>query len=419
MNLTIGYLKHPDIFLQFLLGGIILGLIAGFYPALHITRFDIGRSLQNIITKTVSGSGVRKVLTVIQLVMSIVLLICTGVIYSQLKYTQEIDLGFDKNVLIYTALNSEIKSQSQSFRQELLVYPGIEEVSYSFGSYRLSSERWGLNYLGNRILIHIEVVDEYYLKTLGLELIEGRNFYGPQDSSKILINETARDKYFGNNPIGVKIESMREGKEIVGVVKDFSFQSLHKAVEPLAILYKPGWSNLCNIRMSGSNLSGTLRHLENTWKEMAPNYPFEFHFVNELYEQKYYKERKIGQLFFFFSISSVLIAFLGIFGLITFSVQKRSKEVGIRKVNGATIKEIVWMLSSDISKTVLWAIVPAFTIAAYLMINWLSNFAYHISIPLLIFPAAALIVWLIAMLATIGRSIKTARINPAIVLRSI
>lgn len=419
LQLSIGYMKNPLIFVEFIGGGLLLGLIAGIYPALYITRFDASRSLQKIIVKSGSGSGVRKVLTVVQLLMSIALIICSGIIFSQLKYTQKLDLGFDKEILIYTPLNSDLSPKCEIFRQELLAYNGIENVSFSYGSYRVTSERWGLDYLGKNISLHIEAVDEHYFNTLGLNILEGRNFYGPQDEEKVIINETAKREYFGDNPVGIFIESMDDRAEIVGVVQDFSFRSLHSPIEPIAIIYRERWRNMCNIRMKGDDVRGVISHLEKTWKTFSPNFPFEFHFVDDLYQQKYFKEQMMGKLAVFFSIVSVLIAFLGIFGLITFAVEKRSKEVGIRKVNGASIGEIVWLFSKNISNTVLWAIVPAFAVSGYVMTRWLSGFANHISMPLWIFPLAVIMVWIITLLATIGKSIKTARINPAIVLRSI
>lgn len=417
-SLRIGYLDNPSIILIFLLAAIIIGFLAGIYPALYITRLDSKDSLQSEMTRVSGGGRVRRILTMVQVIMSITLIASTAIIYGQLKYIDNSDLGFDKEVLMYLDMNTDLNQHKEAFRNELLAYNGIENVSYSYASYRTHTERWGFEYNDKDALMHIEAVDKNYIETLGLDLIKGRNFRGSQDVEMMIVNEEACDRYFGNDPVGVRIESIGEKAEIVGVVKNYSFESFHNQIEPIALVYRERWLDLCNVRLSGAEVSGSIEHIESLWDKFCPDFPFEYHFVDALYESKYNEERNIGQLLIFFSLSSVVIACLGIFGLVTFSVMKRSREVGIRKVNGASTVELVKMLSSEITVIVLLSVIPAFLIIALVMSKWLSGFAYHINIPIIIYPLSALVVWIIAMLSTIGRTLKTARIQPSDVLRA-
>jgi len=211
---------------------------------------------------------------------------------------------------------------------------------------------------------------------------------------------------------------MRGRTEILGVVKDYSFESFHNEIEPIAILFNPGWANYCNIRFERTDLIRVIDHIESVWDKFSPDHPFNYGFVDELFLSKYFKEIKMARLMGFFSVASILIAFLGIFGLITFTVGRRSHEVAIRKVNGASVSQIVRLLSSDITRTVLFAAVPSMILGSFLMIRWLSNFAYHISFPWWTLPFAFLTVWIISLSATNIRALKTARMDPAKVLRN-
>jgi len=397
---------------------IITGLTAGLWPALMITGFDTGKSLHSIIGDSLSGGRIRSVLTIFQVIVSVALIGCTWVIYSQLKYINDADLGFDKEVLVYMPVNSEILSRKDAFRSELLKSSGIENVSFSYASYRTSNERWGFDYDNRDALLHIEAVDENYIGTLGLNLIEGRNFRGPQDKGKMIINQAAMETYFGENPVGIRIESLREGTDIIGVIEDFRFLTFDREVEPIGLIYRPDWASLCNVRLEGKNAGMAINHMEDVWNSFCLDYPFEYHFVDKLYANRYTKEKNMAGLLAFFSLVSVLIAALGIYGLSVYSVMKRAKEVGIRKISGASLPEIIRSLTSELNRIVLLALLPAFVLIYLIMNRWLSGFAYHVSIPLWVYPAAALLVWFIATLATMGKTIKTARINPASVMRT-
>lgn len=417
LELSIDYGRNPWIILILLVAGVVIGLLSGLYPALSITGFSASRSLSINIKESSSGGQVRKILTALQVFVSIALIGSTLIIYRQLVFIDNADLGFDKDILVYMPVNREISDRKEVFRKELLKHPGIENVSYSYASYRTSNERWGFEYNDNNASLHMEGVDENYLSTLGLELISGRDFRGRQDTLAIIVNQEACRQYFGNNPEGTIIENLG-GMRIIGVVKDFRFLTFDREVEPIGLMYRPSWTSLCSIRLSAGEFTDALENMQKTWNQFCMEYPFEYHFVDKLYEERYRKHRSAGQLLIFFSVISVLIASLGIFGLASFTVSRRSREVGIRKVNGASIREVINVLASDINRIVLWTLIPASAVVFLLMSRWLSAFAYHVSMPLWAFPVAAITVWLVAILSTLGKTLRTAKINPAEVLRA-
>ena len=416
IDFNIALYSDPIIFLIFILAGAIIGFLAGLYPALSVTGFSTANSLSANINDSLSGGRVRKVLTALQVFVSIVLIGSTIIIYKQLSYINNYDLGFDKEVLVYLPLNDEILNRKQAFREELLAHNGIDNVSYSYSSYRTSNERWTFEFNDNEAALHIENVDEYYLNTLGLELFSGRDFRGRQDSLTIIVNQEACKQYFGDNPEGTIIESLG-GMEIIGVVRDFRFLTFDREVEPIGLKYRPDRVSLCNIRLSGGEFTPALEHMEKTWNDFCLNYPFECHFVDKLYEDRYIKYRSAGRLLVLLSLITVVIAGLGIFGLASYTVSKRSKEVGIRKTNGASIPEIIMVLTGDINRIVLWCIIPASLLIYFIMSRWLNGFAYHISLPFFVFPLSVFSVWSIALISTIGKTIVLARINPVDVLR--
>ena len=267
------------------------------------------------------------------------------------------------------------------------------------------------------MLLHIEGVDENYLNTVGLELISGRDFRGMQDSGKIIINQISCKRYFGDNPEGTILEGLN-GAEIIGVIKDFKFQTFDNEVEPIGLWYRPNMLNLCNIRFSGQEFSDALDHIEKTWNTFCNEYPYQCNFVDRLYEGRYNNQKRIAELLMFFSLISVFIASLGIFGLATFTVEKRSKEVGVRKVNGASVPEIIKLFAGDVNRIVLWSALPSFVTTYFIMNRWLDTFAYHVIMPWTLYVLSAIIVWLVAILSTAGKSLRTARINPTEVLRT-
>jgi len=250
---------------------------------------------------------------------------------------------------------------------------------------------------------------------MGLEVVEGRNFsdeFVTDPNNSIILNQTAIRKFEMDSPIGKKVFN----RTIIGVVKDFNYQSLHQKIKPLGLIYMCGVDK-ANIKISTKNLSVTLSYVEEKWKTLSPDYPFEYHFLNESYEQLYESEKKAGTLFNFFSLIAIFIACLGLYGLVSFSAEQRTKEIGIRKVLGASVTEIVYMLSKEFLKWVVIGNIIAWPIAYYAMYKWLQNFAYRIDLSWWMFVLAGALALVVALLTVSYQAIKAARANPVDTLR--
>lgn len=417
VDLSIGYMDKLWFFPSVFGGGILLGLIGGLYPSVYVTGFRGNTPMDAHIRKGRSEAGIRKGLSIVQIFTAVVFVFSTVTVFWQLHYIKNKDLGFTKDELLYISLNSDLRGKRELLYEEISRHTAVKSLSFSYASYRLSNERWGFDYEGEDIFNHIEVGDTAYLKTLGYRLREGRDFSPSDPDGTVIINEAAQRKYFGEDAVGKTVTSVGENAEIIGVVQDYNFQSLHSPVEPLMILKMPAWANILNIRFDTRETASLIRHIEKIWEELSPNFPFQYHFVDEMYERKYEKEKQAGVLFLILAFAAVLIACLGIFGLATFSARQRAHEVGVRKVNGSSEGQIIQMLTLEVTRLALFGAIPALLLAWYLMNRWLAGFAYHTHIPWWSVPVTLLLVWGVAWLTTLTRAISTARINPAEVLR--
>lgn len=415
IQIKIGYFEDPMLILYFLLGGILIGILSGIFPALHVAGINSVKAMSKEITHGKTGILIRKSLIIIQYIIASSLVIATFIVLIQMRYIQKKDLGFDKEQLIYLKMNSDIRKKQDAFKDELLKRADIKNVSYSYASYRVESEHWSNNDGEKSYACHIEFGDKDYLETLGIELIEGRNLSGnvKTDEDKFLINETAAREIFNGNAIGEKIFD----GEVIGVVKDYSFETLHKNIEPLAILLETSYSSMINIRIDSDNWTKVINEINGIWKDFSPNFPFEINFVDKYLQAKYKKEIEFSRLFILFSIISILIACLGIIGLISFTIQRKSKEIGIRKVNGANAFRIILMLSSELNVLVIWSNVIAIPVTWYLMGKWLQGFAFHTELPYWVFIISFLIVLTITFIAISYQSYRASKLNPVDALR--
>ncbi len=415
IQIKIGYFENPMLILYFLSGGILIGILSGIFPALHVAGINSVKAMSKEITHGKTGILIRKSLIIIQYIIASSLVIATFIVLIQMRYIQKKDLGFDKEQLIYLKMNSDIRKKQDAFKDELLKRTDIKNVSYSYGSYRVESEHWSNNDGEKSYACHIEFGDKDYLETLGIELIEGRNLSGnvKTDEDKFLINETAAREIFNGNAIGEKIFD----GEVIGVVKDYSFETLHKNIEPLAILLETNYSSMINIRIDSDNWTKVMNEIDGIWKDFSPNFPLEFNFVDKYLQAKYKKEIEFSRLFILFSIISILIACLGIIGLISFTIQRKSKEIGIRKVNGANAFRIILMLSSELNTLVIWSNVIAIPVTWYLMSKWLQGFAFHTELPYWVFIISFLIVLTITFIAISYQSYRASKLNPVDALR--
>jgi putative ABC transport system permease protein len=367
---------------------------------------------------------------VFQFATSIILIIGTVVIYKQLHYIQTKDLGFNKDQVLVINHTGALKNNSIAFKNAVLQLSGVSSgtisgflpVSNSSRSDYTFSKESVLNFQ-NGLDMQTWQVDYDYLKTMGIRILKGRNFsreFG-NDSSAIVINESTAALLGYPDPIG-KFVYRRNGNEtkayhIIGVVKNFNYESLRQEVGPLCFLLEenPG---AISFRISTANVSVLIGQIENKWKEMAPSMPFSYQFLDKSFDAMYRVEQRVGEIAMIFSILAIVIACLGLFGLATFIAEQKTKEIGIRKVLGASVQGIIRLLSGEFLKLVGISFVIAAPFAWWAMNTWLSDFAYRIMISWWIFAVAGLLALFIALLTVSFQAVRAALANPVKSLHS-
>ncbi|MCH8020984.1 ABC transporter permease [candidate division KSB1 bacterium] len=414
---------------------LIVGFISGAYPAFFLSSFKPIAAIKGDVGSGKSSSILRKGLVILQFAISITLIVGTAVVYRQLNYMSSKKLGFDREqVLVIRMDNSEIKSKQELFRNELLRNPAISGVSAT--SNLLGGGDWGMpfSYEGsgdeNRFSARVLVVDPNFVETLGMQIVDGRNFsneFTTDISAAYILNESAVKQIGFDNPVGKYFGRPTERNEqgewdyekgsVVGVIKDFHFRSFHEEIQPMVLFMIPEWFSYLSVRIRPENISTTIDFVEKKWHEFDPNRPFDYFFLDEIFDQMYRAEQRFGNTFVAFSVIAVVIACLGLFGLASFMAERRTKEIGIRKVLGASIINIVSQLSKDFTKWVIFANLIAWPVAFFVMNKWLQNFAYQVGMSLDTFLLAGVLALLIALLTVSFHAIKAAISNPVDALR--
>ena len=388
-------------------------LLAGIYPAVMVAGFSPIHAMRGRSSRSESP-GLRKGLVITQFVLTTVLISSTFIIGSQLRYIREHDSGFSREHVF----SFDGKGFSPQFKQALSYEPGIKNVSTSNESpINVMSGTTVVEWDGkdaNRMLVFAHMsIDPDFIPNFGIKIIEGKNFDGsPSDSVHFILNEMAVKRAGIKNAVGKRLKY--EGTEgiIIGVTKDFHITSMHETIWPLVINSAPKKNSLVHVRTTGPSTAKALAATEKLWKKYVPGFPFEYVFLDEAYNNHYKAEQQTGQLFNFFAGIAILISCLGLLGLVAFTAEQRTKEIGIRKVLGATVANITTLLSKDFMKLVAIAIVIASPIAWYAMDVWLENFAYKITIEWWMFAAAGLLAVVTAILTIGFQSIKAALADP-------
>lgn len=398
----------------------VMACLAGSYPAFFLSSLKPVQVLKGTLRFRTGAQYFRRGLVVFQFVMSMLLITGTLVVYRQLHYIQTKNIGYDRKNLVEIPAEGALSKKYDAFRQELLRMPGIEAVTFAElnpleNGNTTEAVDWPGKDPNQTISFNQTAVDYDFVKVLKVNIIRGRAFSRDfaEDSSNYLINQAAAKMIGYKDPVGQPLTFWRVPGKIIGVV-DFHFNSLHKAITPMIIRLKRhvGWSSIYVRTLPGQSRRA-LSSLGALCRTMNPDFPFTYSFVEEGYQQQYRSEAVVGKLATVFTFLAIFIACLGLFGLAAFTAEQRTKEIGVRKVLGASVASIVQLLSRDFLKLVLIAIVIASPVAWWVMHQWLQGFSYRVTISWWIFVLAGVLALIIALVTVIFQSIKAALMNPA------
>jgi putative ABC transport system permease protein len=425
-NLSMPYLDNAAVIPSLLALGLVVGLFSGSYPAFFLSSFPPISVFRDITGRSSRSSLLRNILVVFQFAIAIFLIAGTLVVFQQLKFFQNKRLGFEKEQVLVVHNPGSLENSVSSFKETLRQNSHVSHVS---GSNTLPSRSYRnmifiSKDVANKFNLNLCVCDFDFLETLKLEMAEGRFFSREfsTDTQAVILNERAVNALGWEDPIGKNFWSPGVGKlSVIGVIKDYHYESLHQEIRPLALLLAAGSfqneQNYISVRLSTENVFDTVRHIENTWKTFAPGHPFEYSFLDQDYNNLYANEKQIRSLFSVFSFLAIFISCLGLFGLASFVADLKTKEIGVRKVLGATVPNIVLHLTKGFTKGIVLANIIAWPLAYFAMNKWLQQFAYRIGIGLWIFVLSGILALGIALLTVSYHTIKAATSNPVDSLR--
>lgn len=424
----------PGLILLFLSLVLIVGIIAGSYPAFYLSSIQAIAALRGRLIKKIGQRfNLRSALVIFQFAVTIALIVSTIVIANQLHYIQNKKLGFEKDQILILNNYYTLDNNCQPYKEEALKHPDVISATMSSSLPTPSSRNSSAAFLGRRPdpalthVIQMFTVDHDYLSTLGMELVQGRDFSRerPSDSLSVILNESAVALYGLDDPLNAEISSFSGGTadapefetyRVIGVVKNFHYESLRNTIGPLAV-YLGNSRGRLSLKVNSTNIPTLIDDLQQTWNRMGPGQPFDYTFMDDAFAGVYAAESRIGSIFSVFTFLAIFIACLGLFGLATFTAEQRTKEIGIRKVIGASVPRIFLMLTTEIIKWVLIANLVALPLAYYFMKQWLQGFAYPVGMSWWIFAAAILGSVLIALITVSQQAIRAATRNPVQALR--
>ncbi len=433
-NKQLEFTFSPLLVLGLLTVAITVGFMAGSYPAFALSSFNPVLVMKGNFSANTKGVWLRNGLVVFQFFISMVLIVGTLTVGKQMQYMQNKSLGYDKEKVLVVERVFALDNKSQTFIDELKRIPGVQNAAGSFSLLGRQGDFFGAQFLpeGSSEILTTKtmVIDDDFAATIGFEFVEGKGYSNEtNDSLSIILNEAAVKTMGLTDPVGKKVNQIQRGPNgnvtvsytIMGVIKDFNFQSLRDPITPLTIQSIESFGGAAGYaiaRIQTENVNAVIKNVEAKWKELVPDQPFKFVFLDENLSAQYANEKQATQLFGIFSVLAIIIACIGLFGLAAYTANLRTKEIGVRKVMGASITSVFILLTKDFTKLILTAFVLSVPLSYYVMNLWLEGFAYRIEMGAGVFIAAGLIALFISWITVSYQSIKAAIVNPIKSLRS-
>ncbi len=422
---TPNLVADPYILLMLISIALVTGILAGSYPAIYLSAFSPLKTLKSKLSSGAKSSMLRKVLVIIQFTLSVALIISTILISDQLKYIKNKDLGYEKHNLLFLGMSNGVRQNYETLKPILEKNPNIESVTTSrvlpvYACPSMTLQDWEGKEDDRSMSLHFIGVGFDFFKTMKIDMVEGRAFdekFASDTINSIIINEEAVKQIGFKDPIGKTLTVFGEQAYIVGVMKDFNFNNVKNKIAPLMLHVAPEQARIAFIRLSPVYSQETIKFIEKTWKSFEPDYEFNYQFMDERLDRLYRAEQQSNTLINYFTLFAIIISCLGIFGLASFMAEQKTKEIGIRKVLGASVSLIVRMFSTEFVKLVIIGNILAWPLAYYAMNKWLDNFAYHTKLEWWMFALGALLSIFVVLFTISYQSYKAATRNPAESLR--
>jgi putative ABC transport system permease protein len=426
-KLSLAFLADYRIILGLLAITLATGFFSGSYPALVLSALRPIRMLRGELHPGSGGTGLRKILITFTFVFAIAMIICTITLYDQLRYMQTKYLGYEKAHMVVIRMRGDLLQKYASLKKDLLSNENILALTASAGipgvwGYYFSHSiwQWDGKKPEEEILMRVEYVHEDYFDTFGMNISSGRKFSGDVASdltSAVMINEAAAEAMGLKSPVGRQIASGDHKFTIIGLVKNYHLRSLHQKIDPLILFFQPQRCRIMFVRVESENIEETIGHIERTFKKWAPGFPFKYRLMDERLNELYDSERETVKTIGYFSVLTIVIACVGLFGLALFLAEQRTKEIGIRKAMGASVWQLVMMLIKEFARCILIANIFAWPIAYVATNSWLEDYAYRISPSPWSFISAAILTLIIGLLTVSYQAVKAALANPVEALR--